>query len=87
MNSPNEVPNVTPIASSTGGTVVAPAPTMSVAEASCALGLSKNATYRAIARGEIPSLRFGRRIVVPRVRLRRLLDAGLKKAGPVEDDG
>jgi len=38
------------------------------------LGLGRNATYEAIARGEIPVLRFGRRIVVPRKALERLLN-------------
>jgi len=38
------------------------------------LGLRRNATYEAIARGEIPVLRFGRRIVVPRAALDRLLE-------------
>jgi len=37
------------------------------------LGLGRNATYDAIARGEIPVLRFGRRIVVPKKALERLL--------------
>ena len=37
------------------------------------LGLGRNATYDAVARGEIPVLRFGRRIVVPKDALNRLL--------------
>ena len=37
------------------------------------LGLGRNATYDDIARGEIPVLRFGRRIVVPKKALERLL--------------
>jgi excisionase family DNA binding protein len=37
------------------------------------LGLGRNATYDAIARGEIPVIRFGRRIVVPRKALERML--------------
>ena len=40
------------------------------------LGLGRNATYDAVARGEIPVLRFGRRIVVPRKALERLVDDG-----------
>jgi len=38
------------------------------------LGLGRNATYDAIARGEIPVIRFGRRIVVSRRALERLVD-------------
>lgn len=37
------------------------------------LGLSRTATYDAARRGEIPTLRFGRRVVVPTAALRRLL--------------
>lgn len=38
------------------------------------LGLGRSATYEAVARGEIPVLRFGRRIVVSKKVLARLLD-------------
>jgi Helix-turn-helix domain len=37
------------------------------------LGLGRAATYDAARRGEIPTIRFGRRIVVPTAALRRLL--------------
>ena len=37
------------------------------------LGLGRNATYEAIARGEIPSIRIGKRILVPKAALERLL--------------
>jgi len=38
------------------------------------LGLGKSATYDAVARGEIPVIRFGRRIVVSKKALARMLD-------------
>jgi len=38
------------------------------------LGLSRSATYDAAARGEIPTIKFGRRTVVPTAALRRLLE-------------
>lgn len=38
-----------------------------------ALGLSRSATYDSASRGEIPVIRFGRRVVVPTAALRRLL--------------
>jgi hypothetical protein len=38
------------------------------------LGLGRNATYDAVARGEIPVIRFGRRIVVSKKVLARILD-------------
>ncbi len=37
----------------------------------CRLG--RNAVYEAIARGEIPSIRLGRKILIPRVALDRML--------------
>ena len=40
------------------------------------LGLGRNATYDAVARGEIPVLRFGRRILVPKKALERLVNGG-----------
>lgn len=47
--------------------------TLSVRETAQILGLSRNATYGAIYRGEIPALRFGQRIVVPKDALEHLL--------------
>lgn len=40
------------------------------------LGLSKSATYEGIRTGEIPSIRIGRRILVPTAALRRMLCMG-----------
>jgi excisionase family DNA binding protein len=37
------------------------------------LGLSRASTYEAARRGDIPAIRFGRRIVVPTAALRRML--------------
>jgi len=36
------------------------------------LGLSKASTYEAVARGDIPSIRIGRRLLVPTAALRRM---------------
>jgi hypothetical protein len=53
-----------------------------VPEAGRMVGLSKNAAYEAAKRGEIPTLKFGHRIIVPRaIRGRKL---GL---GPVSPRG
>ncbi len=38
------------------------------------LGLSRGLVYQAISTGEIPSIRIGRRILIPRAALKRLLD-------------
>ena len=47
--------------------------TYSVPEAGRIVGLGKNASYDAARRGELPTLRFGRKLRVPRVALERLL--------------
>ena len=38
-------------------------------------GLSKNASYAAAHRGEIPAIRIGRRIVVPVAAMERMLES------------
>ena len=40
------------------------------------LGLGRNATFEAARRHEIPTLRFGKRLLVSKVALRRLLEEG-----------
>lgn len=50
-----------------------PTLTLSVPEAGRRLGLGKNASYEAARRGELPVLRFGRKLRVPNVALERLL--------------
>ena len=49
-------------------------PTMTIwPETGKALGLSRSATYDAANRGEIPSIRIGRRLLVPTAQLRSML--------------
>jgi excisionase family DNA binding protein len=47
--------------------------TVTIDEASRLLGISRNSTYQQVAAGAIPSLRLGRRLVIPKVQLDRLL--------------
>jgi excisionase family DNA binding protein len=47
--------------------------TVSVPEAARILGISRALAYELVARGELPSLRLGRRLVVPVARLAALL--------------
>jgi len=47
--------------------------TITVPEAGVQLGISRNAAYEAVARGEIPSIRIGKRLVVPKAALDRML--------------
>jgi excisionase family DNA binding protein len=50
---------------------------LTVEEAAAALGISRASGYEAARRGEIPCIRIGRRILVPRIALDRLLAAAL----------
>jgi len=47
--------------------------TYTVEEAAQLLGISRNSAYEAVRRSEIPTIRLGRRIVIPRSRLEDLL--------------
>jgi excisionase family DNA binding protein len=48
--------------------------TMTVEEAAVVLGISRATAYDAVGRGEIPCIRIGRRILIPKVALERLLN-------------
>jgi excisionase family DNA binding protein len=49
---------------------------LKVEQASVLMGISRSAAYRAVAAGELPSLRFGSRLYVPTARLLELLGLG-----------
>jgi excisionase family DNA binding protein len=48
-----------------------------VAEAAYLINVSRAFAYELVARGELPSIRLGRRIVIPRIGLQKLLDSEL----------
>jgi hypothetical protein len=48
-------------------------PTTTVPLAGKLLGLSRNKAYEAAAKGEISTLKFGKRLVVPTMPLKRML--------------
>lgn len=54
--------------------------TLSVDEAASLLGISRALAYELIARDELPSLRLGRRIVVPRRALEQLVEQASEPA-------
>jgi excisionase family DNA binding protein len=56
--------------------------TYTVLEVGRLLGISRGAAYEGVASGEIPSIRIGRRLLVPRAAFNRLLD--LKDANDQE---
>ncbi len=49
--------------------------TLTVEEAAATLGISRASAYEGVRRGEIPAIRIGRRVLIPRVALDRLLGA------------
>ena len=50
------------------------AQTMSVDEAAVRLGIGRNSAYEAAKRGELPTIKVGKRILVLRAVLERMLD-------------
>jgi excisionase family DNA binding protein len=48
-------------------------PTISVEDAAKLLGVSRSAAYRAAANGQLPTISFGRRLLVPTSRLLEML--------------
>jgi len=56
-------------------------PTISVPEAGQLLGLGRYAAYDAVKRGEIPVLRFGRRLVVPTARILAMIGLDMTPGG------
>jgi excisionase family DNA binding protein len=51
-----------------------PSLVLTVSETARILGIGRNQAYGAIRRGDIPSIRMGRRILVPRHALEQLLN-------------
>jgi len=48
---------------------------LTVAEAAKLLRLSKNSVYAAVKTGDIPSIKIGKRVLIPRAALEKLLSA------------
>ncbi len=49
---------------------------LSVAEAAKILGISRSLAYAGVMRGEIPSIKIGKRLLVPKAAFEQLLTAG-----------
>jgi excisionase family DNA binding protein len=61
--------------------------TMTVEQAGKLLGISRRSAYRAAADGHIPTIRLGRRILVPTARLHRMLGLTADDDRPDGDTG
>ena len=55
---------------------------LTVEEAGALLGISRDLAYDLVNRGELPSLRLGRRLIVPRRALERLVDQASTSTDP-----
>ena len=53
----------------------------SVEQARRLLGISRGLAYEGVRTGQIPSVRIGRRILIPRAALKRKLDGGKESIG------
>ncbi len=64
--------------------------TITVEEAAQVMGMKRTATYDAVRRGQLPSLRLGRRLFIPVPALLRLLDGNSypdpSQGGPAPND-
>jgi excisionase family DNA binding protein len=49
--------------------------TIKIEEAGKVLGISRNTAYEAARSGELPTIKIGKRLLVPKVALDRLLDS------------
>jgi len=54
--------------------------TLTVDEAARCLGIGRNSAYGAIARGEIPAVKVGKRLLVPKAALEKMLSGNDSKS-------
>jgi excisionase family DNA binding protein len=59
--------------------------TLTVEEAAKLLGVSRGTAYEAARRGELPTIRLGRRLLVPRARLYELVGADTNGKGVLDE--
>ena len=55
--------------------------TLTVSEAAALLGIGRNTAYEGVRRGQIPAIKIGRRLLIPRA----ALEAVLARGGRVEE--
>ncbi len=61
-------------------------PTVTVERAGQIVGVSRSSAYEAVRNGAIPSIRIGRRLVVPTASLRLMLGMAESNLGPQPQD-
>jgi excisionase family DNA binding protein len=73
---------VEPVGTGHEVTMDEPGVTLTVGEAAKLLRLSRAFIYELVARGELPSIRLGRRIVIPRIAIERILSDSVGSLPP-----
>jgi len=64
-----------------------PRATLTVDQAAHVLGISRTLAFELARSGELPTIRLGRRLLVPRAALNRMLDSQLPQpSGSASDD-
>ena len=58
--------------------------TLTVEEAARALGINRNSAYDAVRNGELPAIRIGRRLLVPKAAFEKLLTTVGQKPGAAQ---
>jgi excisionase family DNA binding protein len=76
---PSSPPDVVTTAAGTPADATELPPTISVEHAAKLLGVSRSAAYRAAASGQLPTLAFGRRLLVPTAPLLRMLGVSFEE--------
>jgi excisionase family DNA binding protein len=55
--------------------------TLTIAEAASVLGIGRNSAYAAARQGQLPTVRMGKRLLVPIARLEKMLGGGTGNGG------
>ena len=55
--------------------------TIKIEEAAKILGISRNTAYEAVKSGQLPTVKIGRRFLVPKAALERMLESAVPVAG------
>ncbi len=58
--------------------------TVTVEQAADSLGISRTGAYMAVRRGELPAIRLGRRLVVPKVVLELMIAKATERLGMLD---
>jgi excisionase family DNA binding protein len=60
--------------------------TVTVTQAAVMLGISRTSAYERVRRDEIPTVRLGRRLLVPKARLLAMLDGDSADSATTEEE-